>query len=590
MTLRLWNYLEHPEKYLQTLLPGIDYTSDLDVKSLSICRAFGRRLERLYTVGKSKFHPNLLNKLRRSNHCGIYLYSRKNKEQVTKRLVHIGWPRHAKFRFMNEFPRHNYFDQICIFDVVIFTGGLIPTEIDVYCLFNEEMVYGRKKGIMQKDHHVYLLTKAISTYISGFNPFNKIDLNQEIIGIGGQLRGLPDWYRTLEMERDQTLFDANDQPILLTISKYYVRIGCYIPGCTNIQNFEVKYWHAHNDPNYPKLSLENFARSKTHTLVNFGCGYNVLCLLENGTERRITVPVELYDYVFGSIDNATGIETNSLPEELMFMYSSPNGKRYRLSDSNLKRTSILARVNLRSLESRRNLVNVFHTAIANRERPHLVLISPKGTFKSTFIKIMQKRNASIGFLDSDEFGVEISKAYFQENIPSFVINPDDNFIINWFRSKLPEFEVSIESFSPSQFRDITRLEVYIDEFSSFWKEVFDKGYGDVPCFYDYVNRRLSENSKVAMHITMTHNLFEARLCQSKMILGIECGIDLQDVIIRRAIFKNKTVSQFLADELYQKYCLSSLDLQLNSIGWGDLFVASLDLGVDTITREQVCIH
>nr|QYW05782.1 MAG: VP5 [Reoviridae sp.] len=590
MALRLWNYLENPEKYLQTLLPGIKYISDLDVRSLNICRAFGRRLERLYLVGKSKFHPNLLTILRRSNHCGIYLYSRKNKEQLIKRLIHIGWPRQAKFRFLNEFPRHNYFDQICAFDVVIFTGGIIPTEIDIYYLFNDEMIYGRKKGIIQKEHHVYLLTKALSTYIVGFNPFNKIDLNQEIIGIGGQLRGLPDWYRTLEMERDQTLFDASDQPILLTISKYYVRIGCYIPGCTSYQESDARYWHAHTDINYPKLSLENFAKSKTHSLVDFGCGYNVLCVLENGKERRISVPIELYDYVFGAIDYAVGTELDSLPEEFIFLYSSPNGKRYKLVDSKLKRTSILARVNLRSLEFRRNFVNVFHTAIANREQPHLVLISPKGTFKSTFIKIMQERNACIGFLDSDEFGTEISKAYFKDHVPNFIINPDDNFIINWFRSKLSDFEVPIESFSPNDFQQIKQLQVYIDEFSSFWKEVFDKGYGEVPCFYDYVNQRLQKNSNFVMHMTMTHNLFEARLCQSKMILAIDCGIDLEDVIIRRAIFKNKTVSQFLADELYQKYCVSSIDLQINSIGWGDLFVASLDLGVDTITKEQVCIH
>nr|QYW05786.1 MAG: VP5 [Reoviridae sp.] len=590
MALRLWHYLENPAKYLESLLLGIEYVVDVDIKKLSICRAFGRRLERLYLVGKSKFHPNLLKKLRQSNYCGIYLYSRKNKDQINKRLAQFGWAKGVKIRFVNEFPKYNYFDQICACDVVVFTGGTIPTEIDIYYLFNEELIFGRKKGIIQKDHNVYLLTKAIQTYIAGFNPFNKLELNRKIIGIGGQLRGLPEWYRTLEMERDYSLFDANDQPILLMISNYYVQIGCYIPGCTNVQTSEVKYWHAHSDPVYPQLSLQNFEKADTYTLVNFGCGYNVLCTLENGKERRITVPVELYDVVFGSIDVATGNQENFLPEESMFMYSSPNGKRYRLLDSKLKQTSILARVNLRSLEFRRNLITTFHTAISNRERPHLVLISPKGTFKSTFIKIMRENNANIGFVDSDEFGIEISKAYFRSNVPTFVINPDDNFIVNWFRSKLSDFEIPIDSFDPADFKHIDKLQVYIDEFSCFWKEIFDKGYADVPCFYDYVNRKLNENANAAMSITMTHNLFEARLCQSKMILAIESGIDLHDVLIRRALFNNKTIAQFLAEELYQKYCLSSPDLQMNTIGWGDLFVASLELGVNAITKAQVCIH
>lgn len=49
-------------------------------------------------------------------------------------------------------------------------------------------------------------------------------------------------------------------------------------------------------------------------------------------------------------------------------------------------------------------------------------------------------------------------------------------------------------------------------------------FGSVPSFYYYVNTKCIENPNNRMTITMTHNLFEARLYHSKTILSINTGV------------------------------------------------------------------
>nr|AYP67581.1 VP5 [Shelly beach virus] len=588
MTLKLWNYLENSERYLLNLLPNITPSPENDLRKIQTSRAFGRRLERLYLVGKSKFHPVLLRRLERSDYCGIYIYSKKSKEQIVKRLHVLGWSKNMKIHFIKEFPRNNYFDQICMFDVVVFNNGAIPTEVDVYCLHEEERSQGRKSGVIQQDHSIFLLDRMQNTFIGGINPFRKNEIHKEIIGIGGQLKGFPDWYKAFEKEATLTLFDANDQPILSTISKFYTSIGCYIPNCTNYFSQDTKYWHAHHDPTHPRLSLQNFRQATTHTLLDFGCGYNILVKFASGNERRFLIPIELYDLIFAEVDSSMErLTLSTLPESSVFLFQSPNGKHHELLDSEIVSTSILSRANLRTLEYRRNLINVFQQAILERLKPNLVLISPKGTLKTTFLQYLKGIRANIGFIDSDEFGKALSHEYFKLHKPKFAVEEEQNFTINWFRAQFPDFEIPITEFDAIDFERLKNLRVSIEEFSSFWKNAFDKGYGDVPSFYNFINQQMMNNSQHAMTITMTHNIFEARLCQSKMILTIDSGLSLSDGIIRRAIQHNKTVSQFLADELYQRYCLSSSDLHTNVIGWGDLMVALLELGVAAIVKEQV---
>lgn len=550
-----------------------------DAKVVKLCQSFGFRLERLFEVGKRKFHPTLLSALKTRDLCGIFVWTEKSKSEVTRILHYLGWEKSAKIQFMEYFPKKNYFDAMTLFDVTVCRKGNFPTMVDIYFLDSKELSLAKRKGFVTDEVRTFVLGGRIQTFIRHINPFNHYE-GQAVVGIGGKLHGFPSWYVSLETTANVTLFDQSDQPILSSISQFFASIGCYIPGCTSIIDEGVRYWHRHIDPDHRLATARNIDQADTHISISFGSGFRVEITLANGRQRRILIPIDVYQFMFEPILTSRSDNDVTIPEHFIYLSQTLGSKVYPVLDANITSANILHREPLLTLESRDNVFKVFNESLMLNERPALVLISEKGSFKSTFIKFCEENNAKMVFIDSDDFGCKITTEFLKLHQEEIIYSdPNENFIINWFRYKLLEFEIPISELSGEVLGRMSKFRILIDEFSTFWKDVYDKGLGDVPSFNDYVSARVNATSNALMVVILTHNVFEARLCHSKSILTIRSGVDTDEILNRRAYHKTKTVAQYIADLLYQQFCLSNQYLHQNVVGWGDIISLSRALGV-----------
>lgn len=582
--------MEFSDKLLSNVLGGMVMdVSYVEPRTKQMMVAFGRRLERLFMVGKDKFAPDLIKSLKMRNLCGIFIFSIKSKSDILRLLSNLGWGRSVRVHIMENFPRKNYFDLMTLYDVVIFRKGPIPIEVDVYFLDDNERGKMKKSGAISVQHHTFLLTKFIQTFLRNVNPFSE-EKNLIIVGIGGRLKGVPSWYLSLESLAKTTLLDQTDQPILTNVSLYFAKIGCYIPECVGFESRDCKYWHQHFDPDYPTQSLHNVNESERCAMISFGAGYYVQAILTNGKERRFVVPIEIFHDFF---DRDMLGKLVNIPESYIFLSRTVFGNDYKIGDSMIDKIEILSRRTISTLEFRNDVCLTMMTSIMKRERPNLVLISPKGSMKTTFKNFCVDRGAKIIFIDSDDFGIAITKAYFEkEGKDSSLVYYDvnENFIVNWFRAKFCDFEIPFSQLDERKFLEISNTQILIDEFADFWKKVYDKGYDSVPSFNNYVNEQMNMNSGANMIITLCHNIFEARLCHSKAMFSVDSGIYTPEILERRCIEKEKTVAAYLAEIMFQRFCLGSKFLYPNIVGWGDVILLLKDLGVLSLSTGSGDVH
>nr|QBA09481.1 hypothetical protein [Reoviridae sp. BF02/7/10] len=580
-TLHFWKYLEFYEKYLRKVLPNVipdEKGNERERDKLMI--KFGFRLARLFEIGRQKFHPVLLNRLVASNHCGIFVCTQKTKKDYVSYLLKLGWSNAAKIHCIEVFPRKNFFDLITQFDVIIFRKGPFPTEIDVYFIDQKEKLKMYRGGNLTKETQTYMLTRYVQTYIRDINPFSDSEMVIKV-GIGGKRVGLPDWYVALEAYAHHFIFDVSDQIILPNFQRFFADIGCHIGNCIKAQTNKARYWHKHHDPDFPLASYQNELEGKTKELLEFGYGYLVYIELFNGKVRKIISPIELFDALIG-LDGC-----GTFSEFLVYFLQTSSTRSYPFMNSHIKRFEILGKEHLTSIECKNNAISLLREGILNNERPILVLTANKGSLKSSFIKFCHEFGSTINFIDSDDFGEAITREYIRQDIRDVInLDPKESFIINWFRYRLQEFEVSLSELTDDLFAQLPDFNLALEEFSAYWKEIHDKGFGEIPSFNNYINIRSQENQEYPLTIVMTHNLFEARLCQSKYILNVSSGIDSYDTLSSR-MFSTKrceNVATFLGSYLYYQYSLSTRLLNANTVGWGDILDILRCLGLIKLSR------
>lgn len=233
--------------------------------------------------------------------------------------------------------------------------------------------------------------------------------------------------------------------------------------------------------------------------------------------------MEVFQYFYELL---LGGNVGELPESYLYLSQTVSHGSYPLVNSVISGVKILGRESVQTLEHRFNAASVLYQSMIRHELPNLVIIAPKGSMKTTFKQYIETKTNSILIIDSDDFGRAISQEYFLTKTEGVItIDTSENFIINWFRLRLSEFDIPLSGLTERVFDNMSNFSLLMDEFHTFWKEMYDKGYGGVPGFLNYVNERVkSEGGDKNMVIILTHNIFEARLCASKSILCVKSGL------------------------------------------------------------------
>lgn len=133
-TLHFWKFLSNSDKLLPALLDNMTSSieNQYDTRRAQSMRAFGIHLERMFLVGRNKFHPALLKELKIRDLCAIYICSQKSESQIRLLLTALGWGRHAKIHIFEMFPTKKYFELMCSYDAIIFRKGSAPNDIDIH--------------------------------------------------------------------------------------------------------------------------------------------------------------------------------------------------------------------------------------------------------------------------------------------------------------------------------------------------------------------------------------------------------------------------------------------------------------------------
>nr|AWA82241.1 hypothetical protein [Eccles virus] len=586
--LSLWNYLPSGSSRVSCMLNNMIQDINLpSVQEQQLALAFGFRLKRLFTVGKQKFHPLLLTKLQTAKKCGLFLFSTKAKNNILSVLHAHGWSRSVKVHFIKQFPSANYFDVMLDFDIIVFREGRIPVEIDVYFLDLAEKETARQRGLLFSNHNPFMLDTKIRTNIASVNLFSKLDVGRPIIGIGGKLKGFEDWYIALERFSTETLFDAMDQVQLKSVATYFAGIGCLIPSCVLEAPPGVRYWHNHYSILDPGLSAQNLAKGKEMTMIEFGGAYRVAFVFEDEKIYKCSVQAIVYNFFF--LEDGK-LRIPGVDDVLFFLSRSAySSVTHPLRSVGVKECRIECKVPMLSNESYQMVFEQLFLGMLKNRAPNLVLISPKGSLKTTFAEFVRENSSGVLIIDSDEFlelvGIEYHKLY-----PFANFNAKDGIILNWFRQRLDRgFEIPITHMTPDSFSLMMSSSVLLAEFNTFWASVFDKGIGEIPSYQNFINQKTQQSPGVSLAIILVHNIFEARLSQSKFILTVDCGVDTDDILTMRAIRREQTVSQYISQLLYQRFCQVNEQLHSNVVGWGDVLALLMNLGIlrDGVNRESV---
>nr|APG79180.1 hypothetical protein 4 [Hubei diptera virus 21] len=584
----LWNYLPNGNAAVTKILDGMIQDINLpNIHNLQLAQAFGRRLGRLFLVGKNKFHPMLLTKLQVAKKCGIFLYSSKPKNLVDKLIYQKGWGKSSKIHYIKSFPSNNYFDIMLEHDVIVFREGRIPAEIDVYFLDEKEKLIAKERKLLFPEHHVFLVDISIKTNINEVNIFSKLIHDREIIGIGGKLKGFPNWYVAIERYSTQTLLDSMDQVQIQKVALFFAKIGCFIPGCLPLLSEKSSYWHDHVSLQDPSFSAQNELQRKDHKMISFGGGYRVSFTFDDESIKRCVVPINVFKLFL--FDNSV-FANNVYSDAHFFLFRSTySSSKSTIENVSLKEVNIECQVPRVSMETIGLSFRETFNAILLGQVPTIVIVTQKGTLKSTFASFIQKYCSDVVVIDSDDYLVAIGKEY-QKLIPFEYYNEEDGIILNWFRNELDlDLEIDISKLKSSHFDLISNSRILLSKFQTFWSNIFNSGFERIENYHNFIDSKSNVVTNKNLVIVLTHNLFEARLCQSKTILVIDSGVDSNEVLMLRAIRRPQTVRQYIAHMLYQKFSESNEQLHFNVIGWGDLLALMIDLGIlrEGSVRESV---
>lgn len=327
---------------------------------------------------RGTYIQSVLEKFKTRDIFGIVVFSVERHNVVLNSLRLIGYEQ-AVIRQWHGPITVDMFSLLQNSDVVVILNDIRVDDYEVFVLDKSDEVELRKKIVYISRIAFKFLKSHISTNIRGVIPLSASFNQIVVVGIGGNLKGFPNWYGALETLASETLFSIECNLNKVQVVNYFSMIGCAIPGCFGYTP-AAKYWHTHGDDDFPSESTLNSKYSSKRIGVEYGEYFS--CVFKGGGRimRAVYSDINYKEYIEPMFrDGPISVPSGTVP----YLVRSLSTTLHSEVD-NFRECHVVGRVE----SPIKKLVSELKTLILSHDSGPAIIacVSTKASFKSTFLR------------------------------------------------------------------------------------------------------------------------------------------------------------------------------------------------------------